>query len=515
VHRPTCQFLESCDIIFDEGGPVQHCERIVIKPDDTDKEGTEGAEGTEGVSTTRNGINTDTRGTDTSISSQPNTSSDSESETEIEGILTSPPSIATSCPKHTIHVPTHDNDPQYTVSSYGTQKHTKEHASVAQADTTSDPQTYAQAMACSNAAEWKLACNDKCHAFEHMGIYEVIPCPKGQKVVGSKWVFHIKHGPDGTIQKYKACVITQGFTQIKNIDYDETFAPVAKFTSLCTILTIAAEEDLEVHQMDVKSAYLNGVLKEEIFMEPPPGFDVPEGMVLCLVKAVYGTKQGGRIWYENIRSKLEAMGYKHTEADHAVFTCVQDSKHSIIALYIDDITIASKNLKIISQDKEALKKHYEMTDLGEISWILGMHVTRDHAVGWIALSQEKYIMEVLERFRKTNIRPISTPMLTNEQLKKLTSPEINMQLYQSVIGTLMYPMLGMCPDLAFTVAALGQHAANPGGDYQHALDHVFQYLRAMSNQLLIFQHGVPGGSVLHRFIDANWASNSVVVAQEP
>jgi reverse transcriptase-like protein len=98
---------------------------------------------------------------------------------------------------------------------------------------------------------------------------------------------------------------------------------------LCTILTIAAEEDLEVHQMDVKFAYLNSVLKEEIFMEPPPGFDVPEGMVLHLVKAMYGMKQGGHVWYENIRSKLEVMGYKHTEADHTVFTCVQDSKHSI------------------------------------------------------------------------------------------------------------------------------------------------------------------------------------------
>jgi reverse transcriptase-like protein/Pol polyprotein/gag-pre-integrase-like protein/integrase-like protein len=311
VHHPTRWFLESHDIIFDEGKPVQHRECIVIKPDDTDTEGTEGAEG---VSTTRNGINTDTF-----ISSQPNMSSDSESETEIEGILTSPPSIATSRPKCTIHVPTHDDNPWYTVSSYGTWKHTKEHASVVQADTTSDPQTYAQAMARSDAAEWELACNDKHYAFEHMGIYEVISRLKGWKVVGSKWVFHIKCGPDGAIQKYKAHVIAQGFTQIKNIDYNETFAPIAKFTLLHTILAIAAEEDLEVHQMDVKSAYLSGILKEEIFMELPPGFDVPEGMVLHLVKAVYGMKQGGHIWYENIRSKLEVMGYKRTKADHAVF----------------------------------------------------------------------------------------------------------------------------------------------------------------------------------------------------
>jgi Reverse transcriptase (RNA-dependent DNA polymerase) len=331
--------------------------------------------------------------------------------------------------------------------------------------------------------------------------------PKGRKVVGSKWVFRIKRGPDGAIQKYKARVVAQGFTQVENIDYDETFAPVAKFASLRTILAIAAKEDLEVHQMDVKSAYLNGVLKEEIFMEPPPGFDVPKGMVLRLVKAVYGTKQGGRVWYENIRSKLEAMGYIRTEADHAVFTRAQASERSIIALYVDDITIASKNLKTISQDKEALKKQYEMTDLGEISWILGMHVTRDRATGWIALSQEKYITEILERFGKTNVRPISTPMLANEQLKKLTSPEIDVRAYQSAIGALMYPMLGTRPDLAFTVAALGRHAANPGGDHQRALDRVFQYLRATSDRLLVFRRGAPGGSVLHGFVDADWASD--------
>jgi hypothetical protein len=136
VHCPTCQFLESHDVIFDEGGPVQHHKHIVIKPNDTD---TEGTEGTEGEDTTGNGINPDTGGTDTSISSQPNTSSDSESETEIEGILTSPPSITISHPKCTIHAPTCDDDPQYIVSSYGMQNCTKEHASIVQADTTSDP----------------------------------------------------------------------------------------------------------------------------------------------------------------------------------------------------------------------------------------------------------------------------------------------------------------------------------------------------------------------------------------
>jgi hypothetical protein len=147
-------------------------------------------------------------------------------------------------------------------------------------------------MARPDAAQWELACMSELRAFETMGVYEVVPRPKDRKVVGSKWVFRIKRGPDGSIQKYKARIVAQGFTQIEGIDYDETFAPVAKLASLRVILAIAAEKNLEMHQMDVKSAYLNGTLTNEIFMTAPPGFPIPDGMVLRLIKAVYGTKQG-------------------------------------------------------------------------------------------------------------------------------------------------------------------------------------------------------------------------------
>jgi reverse transcriptase-like protein len=181
--------------------------------------------------------------------------------------------------------------------------------------------------------------------------------------------------------------------------------------------------------MDVKSAYLNGVLKQEIFMKAPPGFDVPEGMVLCLIKAVYGTKQGGKVWYDDIRSTLQLMGYTCTNADHTVFICLHNSTRSIITLYVDNITMVSNNLETINQDKEALKKHYEMTDLGEIAWILSIHITCNCKAGWIALLQEKFITETLERFGKGNVYPISTSALTNEHLKKLTISEIDIKSY--------------------------------------------------------------------------------------
>jgi len=498
VHRPTRRFLESRDVIFDEGGPDPRTsfERVVIDHDDTETGGAE-AGGAEAGNAKAGGTSED------------------ESETEIEGILTSTsksskvptPTLASTRPKRTVRAPTRDDDPRYSVSSYGTRKRPAEKAKVARTDATGDPRTYAQAMARTDAAEWEVACEAERRAFERMGVYEVVPRPKGRKVVGSKWVFRIKRGPDGEIQKYKARVVAQGFTQIEGIDYDETFAPVAKFASLRVILALAAEHNLEVQQMDVKSAYLNGNLQEEIFMEAPPGFEVPEGMVLRLVKAVYGTKQGGRVWYEEIREKLGAMEYRRTEADHAVFTRTRGDKLDIIALYVDDITIVSKDMETINQDKAALGESYEMTDLGDISWILGMHITRDRDAGWIAVSQQKYIEEILERFGKSDARPISTPTLANEHLIKLTSPEINVRSYQSAIGALMYPMLGTRPDLAYTVAALGRHSATPGVDHQRALDRALRYLRATSDWQLIFQRGAPGGTTLHGFVDADWASD--------
>src|SRR6266702_5797983 len=401
--------------------------------------------------------------------------------------------------------PTRDDHPRYSVTSYGGRKRS-EHAKSAQLDEV-DPRTYAEAMACPDAAEWEVTCQEEMHAFEHMGVYEVVPRPRGKNVVGSKWVFRIKRGPNSTIQKYKAHVVAQGFTQVEGVDCDETFAPVAKFASLHAILALAAELDLEVHQMDIKSAYLNGELKEDIHMKPPPGLDIPEGMVLKLVKAVYGTKQGGRVWYENIRDTLKMMGYKRTEADHAVFTRVKGDTLSILALYVDDITMACKSIEVIKEDKEQLKKHYQMTDLGKIAWILGVHVTCDCCTSWIALSQEKYTLEILECFRKSEACPISTPTLANEHLTKVNSPEVDIQSYQCAVGALMYLMLSTCPDLAYTVAALGRHSACPGNNHQHTLDCAFHYLQATSNWKLIFQRGVSNGTILKGFVNADWASN--------
>lgn len=173
-------------------------------------------------------------------------------------------------------------------------------------------------MSLPDTAQWEMVCTDKMRTFEHTGMYEIVPCPEGWKIIGSKQVFHIKHRPMGEIQKYKARIVAQGCTQVEGVDYNETFTPVAKLSSIHAIFAIATKLNLKVHQMDVKSAYLN-VKLEEIYIAPP---DV----------------------YQDIHATLKEMRYMHLESGHAVFICICDSILSIIALYMDDISMASDDL---------------------------------------------------------------------------------------------------------------------------------------------------------------------------
>jgi len=375
-------------------------------------------------------------------------------------------------------------------------------------DKTDDPQTYKEAMAHSDAAEWDTACEDEIRNFQQIGVYNVVPWLKGRKVVGSKWVLHIKRGPDSQVQKYKARIVAQGFTQVKGLDYDQTFAPVVKLSTFHAILAIAVQQNLAIHQMDIKAAYLNGKLKEEIYMEAPTGLEIPEGMVLQLNQAVYGTKQGGHVWYEDVCGTMAEMGYTRIKADHTVFIRRRGDVLSIITLYVDNFKLVGPpDSDDIRKDKETLKRKYNMTDLGEISWILGIHVMWDREEGWIALSQQKYLEEVLEHFNKAKVRPISTPSLPNHHLIRLPSPEVDTKHFQCALGALMYLMLGTCPDIAYSVTALGRHAANPGIEYQHTLDHLFRYLCRSLDYKLVYRRGTPGGDTILRYMDTDWGSD--------
>lgn len=263
----------------------------------------------------------------------------------------------------------------------------------------------------------------------------------------------------------------QGFTQQQGIDYDEMFALVLKFAMLHLLIVLAAQEGWLIHQMDVVTAYLNGDLEEEIYMHPPPGY--AQGDKVCwLRKALYGLKQAGCTWYMKIDKWLKLQGYKHIESDHGLYVCI-GAQDTIIAVYVDDVIILTKDECQLAQVKEALSVSFKMTDGGVLSSILGMQVTCESV--HIKLGQSTYLQHILDHNGLQECKSVGVPMAsggTSEGTEEeLLSPE-QVTKYQSNIGVLLYATRMMHPDIAFAVQSLSRHLKAPTKGHASALKHL-------------------------------------------
>jgi hypothetical protein len=266
---------------------------------------------------------------------------------------------------------------------------------------TADPRTISEAMKRLEWPEWKQAVERELEQFEKMGTWTLIERPADTNVVGSRWVLHTKTDADGTmITKRKARLVAQGFTQTYGLDYAETFAPTARPASTRSLLALAAKMDWEIQQIDVRGAYLNGELNEDVYMAQPPFFAVPgkEHLVCKLHKALYGLKQVGRQWHEKLSSVLLSMGFAKCAADHAVFYRSKGTELFFIPTHVDDLTLISPSKHTIDSFKETFTRHLEISDLGEVHWLLGIQVNRDRALKSISLSQTAYIDSITTRF---------------------------------------------------------------------------------------------------------------------
>jgi hypothetical protein len=273
---------------------------------------------------------------------------------------------------------------------------------------------------------WEKAIKEELAMFESNGTWELVDTPLGANVVGNKWVFRVKHDAAGRIQWYKACLVAQGFSQVEGINYFDTFAPVARLGSVHTILALAACLDLEIHQIDVKGAYLNGKLTddERIFMRQPTGFPYPSSgsKVLHLIKTIYGLKQSGHRWYQRFTEICETCQLTRCSTNQAVFYRCNDNGIVILAVHVDDCTSAASNLALVGEIKAGIGKHVEVVDLGEIHWLLGIEVKRNREQCTLSLSQKSYIASILRRYNLEDTKPLSIPMNPNVNLSSAQSP---------------------------------------------------------------------------------------------
>jgi hypothetical protein len=353
------------------------------------------------------------------------------------------------------------------------------------ADAANDLQSLVEAKSRSDWPKWKEAMDREIATLEAAGTWTEVPRPSDKNVVGSKWVFRIKHKADGTIDKYKARLLARGFTQIYGVDYFTTYSPVAKLTSFRTILAIATRHDWEIESFDFIGVYLNGELdaNEELYMQAPPGYDSDPRVVKRLLKSLYGLKQAGRRWYDTLARALKNLGFTTSVADPGVFIARVSGQILILAVHVDDCVLTGSSSNLISEYKQKLNSCYALTDLGPVHWLLGIKVRHDRAAHTLSLLQGAYIDAILSRFALSKAKAYGTPMTPGTIYSKKDSPSSPNEVtrmkntpYREAIGSLMYAAVTTRPDIAFVVSTLSQFLNNPGDLHWEATKRVFLYL---------------------------------------
>ncbi|CAI7926652.1 unnamed protein product [Closterium sp. NIES-53] len=261
-----------------------------------------------------------------------------------------------------------------------------------------EPATLKEALESSDAEEWKKAMESELKSIEENGTWELVELPEGRKAITSKWLFKIKSDADGKIECYKSRLVAKGYQQKEKVDYKELFAPVLKPTTLRTLLAGAAIKGWVVKQMDVTTAFLNGVLEEEIFMAQPEGFDDGSGRVLRLKKALYGLKQAPSQWYLKLRGVLEEIGFTPSSADHSLFMLGEGEQRSFMVVYVDDILIFSPSSDLVKEVMLKLQDKFKCKALGDVSFYLGLHIERDVEKRCMRVHQRKYLEALAANF---------------------------------------------------------------------------------------------------------------------
>jgi hypothetical protein len=350
--------------------------------------------------------------------------------------------------------------------------------------------------------EWRMAMLEEMQALDKNNTWVLTTLPPNKKVVGCKWVFTIKQNSEGKVERYKARLVAKGYSQTYGVDYDETFAPVAKMNTIRTLISVAANRKWKLFQLDVKNAFLHGELQEEVYMEIPPGFNTreTEGKVCKLRKSLYGLKQSPRAWFGRFRKEICLMGYQQSNADHTLFFKHCSGKITILVVYVDDIVITGDDDKEISHLKEMLSKSFEVKDLGYLHYFLGIEVA--YGIQGIYLSQRKYVLDLLAETGMLNCRPAITPVESNHRTLAEFGDPVDKHQYQRLVGRLIY-LSHTRPDIAYAVSVVSRYMHDPRTGHLDIVNRILRYLKTCPGKGILFSRN--GHLKIEGYTDADWA----------
>ncbi|RVW42670.1 Retrovirus-related Pol polyprotein from transposon TNT 1-94 [Vitis vinifera] len=301
---------------------------------------------------------------------------------------------------------------------------------------------------------WRKSMDDELKALEETNTWNIVHLPPGKHVVGCRWVYRFKFNPDGSIERPKSRVVAQGFTQHFGVDYKETFAPVAKMSTVKVLLSVAANHGWSLSQMDVKNAFLHGELEEEVYMKIPPGHPLcgDPSRVCKLNKSIYGLKQSPRAWHAKLSSTLEDLGFTRSSADSSLYVQTGQTEKLMVLIYVDDLIITGSNADSIAALKKKLQGKFPVKDLGPLKYFLGIEVATSRK--GLFLNQRKYTIDLLRDSNMLNSKPANTPFDSKLQLDKLGDPLDSPNYYQKLVGKLIYLTITR-PNISFATIHYG------------------------------------------------------------
>ena len=349
-----------------------------------------------------------------------------------------------------------------------------------------EPTSYAEAAA---HQEWKDAMDKEMQSIERNKTWELVKLPVGKKPIGLKWVFKLKRNSNSEVVKYKARLVAKGYVQKYGIYFEEVFAPVARLDTVRVLLAFAANNGWKVHHLDVKSSFLHGELEEEVYVSQPEGYKVKgrEQEVFKLSKALYGLKQAPRAWNVKLDNSLKKLGFRRCLSEQAVYTRGTGDSAVILGVYVDDLVVTGSNTEEINLFKKQMMAEFEMTDLGLLSYYLGIEV--DQKEDFITVKQSGYARKVLEQFGMSECNSTKFPM---EPGCKLNADKGGQQVdateYRKMIGCLRY-LLHSRPDLAYSVGVASRFMERPTVMHAKAVKQILRYLRGTINLGLVYVQG--------------------------
>lgn len=373
------------------------------------------------------------------------------------------------------------------------------------------PSNLKEADASPESDSWQKAMRKELDMLEDRKTWQLEKLPPGRSVIGCTWTFAKKFDADGNLSRYKARLVAQGFSQIPGQDFNDTFSPVMRLESFRNLIAMAALLNLELGQMDITGAYLNGNLSEEIYMRQPTGFDDGSGRVCRLLRTLYGLKQSGREWNNRLNDHLvEKLGYtRFDNIDHCIYLRQCGDDFVYIAVWVDDLLFVCSSQNSLNTAKSEISSEFEATDQGDPRLLLGIEITRNRDASEIKISQGQFLRKILSRFGMEDSHSVTTPMENSNHLVPAAEDNLfeNPSLYRAAIGSLMYAAIGTRPDLAFAVQKLAQFSHAPSNEHWKAIKRVLRYVKGTLDFGITYSGTENASIIAEGFSDADWASD--------